>query len=52
MSLCNTRDRDNVWVDCTVCKEDEYQGTGCLGTADAVCKALTVCDSRYVFAFK
>ena len=45
-----TRDRDNVWAECTVCKMDEeYQASGCQPEADAVCRPVTQCDPRYQY---
>ena len=44
-----TRDRDNVWVDCTACQDFvQFQQTGCQPAADTVCRAVTECDSRFV----
>jgi hypothetical protein len=41
----STRDRDNVWVDCTRCTASaEYEALPCTADHDAVCRAFTVCD--------
>lgn len=40
-----TRDRDNVWVDCTRCAASvEYEALPCTADHDAICGAFTVCD--------
>lgn len=40
-----TRDRDNVWVDCTRCVlSSEYEALPCTADRDAVCRARTICD--------
>lgn len=47
-----TRDRDNVWVDCTNCYADKpntYQASPCTPTSDAVCVPYTECDVRYQY---
>lgn len=41
------RDRDNVWVECTLCTNFvEYTEKECSSTSDTVCKPVTECDSR------
>ena len=48
-----TRDRDNVWVDCTSCyKLNMYQASSCTPTQDAVCKPYTLCDARYEYLLR
>ena len=43
-----TRDRDNVWVDCTDCSSygsgARYQASQCTESEDAVCKEYTLCN--------
>lgn len=45
-----TRDRDNVWVYCTVCDyRTQYQVQACSAALDTVCKSKTVCEPRYEY---
>ncbi len=45
-----TRDRDNIWVDCTVCNPStQFIVSDCTDSADRVCKTFTSCDSQYEY---
>lgn len=48
-----TRDRDNLWVDCTVCSAaTQYVVSECTDSSDRVCKTYTQCDSRYDYVLR
>lgn len=48
-----TRDRDNLWVDCTVCNpSSQYVVSECTQSTDRVCKGHTQCDSSYDYVLR
>jgi len=48
-----TRDRDNIWVDCTVCNPtNEFMLSDCTGSTDRVCQPLKTCDADLEYVLR